>query len=185
MAIRYNDNFNPTLNYGNAQLDTTTSHVATPGLMGGRLRYKVATWTQTNPTVALDQQRLFSMKSSDIMVSLTISCPAASGATTVDFGFRYPNEGGLVIGPTGSISEVSTVADAVDLAGSDLRTQVLFDPGATDEGERIGMANWQLVDAGTATYLVDPCETWELTLSYIGAATGTPLTHVECTYVAT
>tara|TARA_B100001750_G_scaffold224014_1_gene214733 strand:+ start:7336 stop:7887 length:552 start_codon:yes stop_codon:yes gene_type:complete len=183
MAITYTNQYNPNINYGSAQLDATTSQIANPGLMGGRLRYKCSSFTLAGSSGAADQVRLFAMKSSDIIVSLTVTCPAYGGTDEADFGFYYSNEGGLVQGPTGSISTVASIANDVELAGADTGTQVLYHTDTTRA--QTGFTNWERMNAGAATYTVDPCETWELTLTFVGVASGAPLTAVEMTYVAT
>jgi len=182
-VIEYPSQYNPNVNYATSQLDSGTSHIANPGLMGGRLRYKFSSFTNRIGTAALDQVRLFSMKSSDIIVSLTNTSGNVSAVDECNLGFAYPNEGAFVKGPTGVISAVDDIAADVTLGGAELQEDWLYHTDTT--GARMGMTNWERMNAGAATYLVDPCETWELTLSYVGITTDASLVGIEMWYVAT
>ena len=182
-TIEYTSQYTPNVNYGSAQLDSGTSQIANPGLMGGRLRYKFSSFTNRIGTTALDQVRLFSMKSSDIIVSLTNTSGNVAAVDECELGFAYPDEGLFVMGPTGSRSAVDDIAADVTLGGAEVQEDWLYHTDTT--GARMGMSNWERMNAGAATYLVDPCETWELTLSYVGVTTDAFLIGIEMWYVAT
>ena len=175
MADRYTTQYNPTLQYGSAQLDDGTSHIALPGIMGGRVRYKVSTFTtDESEELATDTRRLFSVKSSDIMISFITSSVTGVTAAAGDYGFLLPDGGGVV--RSGSASCITT---GFDHAGGDVNVDLLL---AGDAGKaNVGFANWQW-----AGFTADPVQAWELAFTWSGAVTGTDRLIVhELQYVAT
>ena len=179
MANVYGTYYNPTQNYGSAQLDDGVSHVQIPGRLGGRIRYKVAKYVGV-PTDAADVIRLCQMKSSDIILSIRITVLAGNWTGTHNLGFHQIAEAS---GVGGAEVDKDCILTASTFYASQRKGQTVNDGtnGVVDTTQvQLGETNWQ-----RAGLSADPSETWDLTVTG-SAFSGTSDTIVhEIQYIAT
>lgn len=154
MTTWYSDHFG-------ADGDNDTSLPVVPkqvsaGLKHGRIRGSIARFTGLPLLTAPDVIRLMTLKSSDRIRSIKVSCDGGSDAAAVNLGLYLTGAN-----HDGAAVDADLFGSAVDLSSA-LDQSELFDEAALSGVDR-GKQLWELVNVATAsTYASDPQVDYDL-----------------------
>lgn len=178
MTVWYSDH------YG-ADGDNDIVLVSPPKVVGVRIKHARKRWSKahfvgmpldTTPDVV----RMLTMKSSDVLIDLYMSCDGGSTAGDCDVGLYLT--GGA---HDGAVVDQDLFASAVDIHTAAFAPTSIYNEAATIGETNYGLPLWQLAALGAATYTEDPQVQFDICLTVTTSFTvADTIINLEALYAA-